>query len=145
MRKQRYKRLSNLANVTYLRMKKLIFESDVRTFQTTLLVPNLKDYRKTLQMMKFCKYSFTSLVMMLGDQALTSDFQCPNMFKVMEMDVHLHCTPSLYTTSVSNGTCWDLIQQHNTDLFLSHLILPFSKYCKPLVLIKIVLYATNFS
>lgn len=84
MRKQRYKRLSNLAKVTYLRIKKLVFESDVRTlFQTTLLFPNLKDNRKTLQMMKFCKYSFTPLVMILGDQALTSNLQCPSMFKAM--------------------------------------------------------------
>lgn len=63
-----------MAKVTYLRIKKLILESDVSTFQTTLLFPNLKDNTKTLQMMKFYKSSFTSLIMILGDQPLSSNF-----------------------------------------------------------------------
>lgn len=52
---------------------------DVMTFKTILLLPNLKDNKKILQVVKFYKYSFISFVMVLGDQALTSNLQCPSM------------------------------------------------------------------
>lgn len=73
MKKQRHKRLSNLSQVIHLRIKKLIFESEMSGHSSPLSYS--QHIKKTLHMVKCYQYTLISFVTILGDQALTSDLQ----------------------------------------------------------------------